>query len=166
MTKVYTLALWGNLQPNKGWVDWFRFMEDSSKLFGSPLTHFGIKGDGLGTKDIRSIDKFSKVRNVIETSKVEWLSGYSLPKDFQTAVFDYNVHMNLCSSYVSISVKESYAASLLSDSDDWMQKATRFCLFRNGMLFQMDENESPLLYVSGSSSQKSFSSMSVIKEFH
>ena len=164
--RVYTLAVWGTLHSSQGWMDWYRLMVDTSRLLGSPLTHFGIKGQGLGTTNIRSIDKFLKVEAAIESSKVDWLSGYSLPKDFQTAVFDYKVHMNLCSSYVSLSAKESFAKLILNEPDEWKRRLTTFCSFRKGLLFQMDESESPLLYVSGSSTQESFRSIAILKEFN
>lgn len=164
MTNVYTLAVWGSTDSKAGWAEWFQFMKDSSKLLGSPLTHFGIKGHGLGTKDIRPVDTFQKIQSRIESSTIDWLSGYSLPNDFQTAVFDYNVHMNRSSSYVSISAKEDFASALLADPDSWKVKAMRFCSFEKGALFQMDESESPLLFVSGSSSQDSFDSLVILSE--
>lgn len=165
MIKVYSIVVWGKITSSQGWIEWFRFMEDSSKFLGSPLTHFGIKGDGLGTKNIRSIDKFPKVEAAIKTTRVDWLSGYSLPKEFQTAVFDYNIHMNLSSSYVSFSAREAFAKPLLSDPEEWRQRVTQFCSFRTGMLFQMDESECPLLFISGSASKENFRSMNILKEF-
>ena len=140
-------------------------MREASKRLASPLTHFGIKGEGLGTKDIRPVDAFQEIQPCIESSIVEWLSGYSLPNDFQTAAFDYNIHMNRCASYVSISAKEDYSSALLNDPNSWLTKLRPFCSLKKGALFQMDEREIPLLFVSGSSSQDSIESFVMLKEF-
>lgn len=165
MTKVYTLAMWGPLRSMQSWIKWFRFMEEASSALGAPLTHFGIEGAGLGTTNIRPIGKFTKIEAAIESCSVDWLCGYSLPKDFQTAVFDYNIYMSLCSSYVSISTKESFANPLLSDLNEWKRRVSTFCSTRKAMLFQMDESECPQMYVSGASPLESFRSIVVLKEF-
>ena len=164
-TKVYTLAVWGTVQSSDVWPDWFRFMEGESKVLGAPLTHYGIEGGRLSTKKIRSIDKLLKIQAELATSDVESLSGYSLPKNFQTAVFDYEIYMILCESYAVISVKEDFAESVLKKPVEWKLKLSRFCSVDKGMLFQMDEDEVPLMYVSGACSQEEFDSMSVLKEF-
>lgn len=165
MEKVYVLALWGNRQASLGWSEWFRFIENASEVLGSPLTHFGVKGDGLGTRNIRPFSAFRKLQAVLETSTVEWLSGYSLPKDYQTAVFDYYVHISLCSSYASLCVKERFAEPLLTDPDKWKREVSRFCFCDRASLFRVDASESPLLYISGSAALEEIGSLILIKEW-
>ena len=165
MTNTVTLAVWGDFESARGWVEWFRFMEETAQLFGSPLTHFGIKGKGLGKRTLRSIKSYQKIESSIDASSVEWLCGYSLPADFETAVFDFHVYMNRSLADVSITVKEDFAAALLNDTGGWFKKAKKFCKCRRGMLFQMDEDETPDLFVSGSSPMDSFDSLKILKEF-
>lgn len=165
MEKVYVLALWGSRQTSLGWSEWFRFMENASRGLGSPLTHFGVKGDGLGTKNIRPVSALRKLQAVLEASTVEWLSGYSLPEDYQTAVFDYCVHISLCSSYASLCVKERFAEPLLSDPGQWNRELSRFCFCDRASLFQADASESPLLYISGAAAIEEIGSIKVIREW-
>jgi len=164
MTANITLAMWGT--PGiASWVEWFRFMEGAAQLLSSPLTHFGISGEGFGRKSIRPLDAFRLIESRVEESAVEWLSGYSLPNNFETAAFGYNIHMTRCSSYVAISAKEAFAPALVRDPESWKKKLMPFCGLKRGALFRMDECESPLLFVSGASSQESVDSFLMMQEF-
>ena len=165
MTNTVTLAVWGDFESARGWGEWFRFMEESARLFGSPLTHFAIQGEGLGKGTIRSIKSYQKIESSIDSSSVEWLAGYSLPNDFETAVFDFHIHMNRSLDYVLMTVKEDFASAMQSDNDVWYKIAKKFCKCRRGMLFQMDEDETPLFFVKGSSPMDSFDSLKILNEF-
>jgi len=147
MSKTTTLFLRGKMSVV--WSEWFELMTDSAKRFGRDLTHFAVNAKGLGTTKARNVAQFDEIREVVDAKEVKWLVGYSLPKGFHTAAFDYELNYSCGVSHVSLSVKDEFSAQLIDEQDYYLSIFRRLCREEVGGIFRVDETETPLLYVRG-----------------
>lgn len=67
---------------------------------------------------------------------------------------------------MTMSVKEDHAKPMLDEVAYWRSVLGQFCHFERGELFQMNDDEVPMLYIMGAAKEKEFRSMNVLERFN
>ncbi|WP_152513204.1 hypothetical protein [Clostridium sp. BL8] len=90
------------------------------------------------------------------------MSVYSLPDDFTTAAFDYNVLLTRNSKFLSMIVNKEVYLNLSLDST--LSELEKFIKLNSGEIYEMHRDESPLLYAAGLNEASEFDTLKIIKK--
>lgn len=94
---------------------------------------------------------------------IKWLSIYSLPENFTSASFDYNVLITRNKNYLSIIMNKEVYLNL--NLEETLSELKNFIELNYGEIYEMNRSESPLLYASGLNEVSEFETLKILKKF-
>lgn len=94
---------------------------------------------------------------------IKWLSIYSLPENFTSASFDYNVLITRNKKYLSIIMNKEVYLNL--NLEETLSELKNFIELNYGEIYEMNRSESPLLYASGLNEVSEFETLKILKKF-
>lgn len=90
------------------------------------------------------------------------LSLYSLPNQYKTATFDYNILVVRQDKYISVIVNKSDFEKL--DLTNLIDTLVKYIEFDSGEVYMMNRNEVPLIYASKANAKETFKSLEVLEK--
>ncbi len=85
--------------------------------------------------------------------------SYSLPNDYKSASFDYNVLSVRRDDYISLILKLSDYSKIVEEN------IIKYIEFENGSIYQMDRMEMPLIYAAKAKPIDPFKTLKIYKTF-
>lgn len=154
----------GSVEPRgELWASWLLYAEQLAQNVGFPATHVSVAGESFHSDKVLVLSRLrKKILHAAAGQAFEWLSLYSLPVDFQTAIFDYEILSSRSLEQASVAVPSNIGAAL--DGERLLQELTRFVKARSIEVFDMSRREVPALYLSGAQPPESFSTLRILKK--
>ena len=90
------------------------------------------------------------------------LSLYSLPNQYKTVTFDYNILVVRQDKYISVIVNKSDFEKL--DLTNLIDTLVKYIEFDSGEVYMMNRNEVPLIYASKANAKETFKSLEVLEK--
>lgn len=167
-----SIVLYGQIDSHNSqdWAEWYRFSTELAEQLGFPVNYLAVSGGSFKSGKVltrkraekRLLDELKKEQEILS------IGLYSLPDDFQTAVFDYKFNLlRVCDA------KEPYIL-LIVDREVFQSKSLIACIeklkkfinFNNGQIFEMDNLEVPQLYAEKVNSPSAFKTLNITKELY
>ncbi|WP_054950182.1 hypothetical protein [Numidum massiliense] len=166
-----SIVLYGEIEPSdtQSWLNFYNYCIDLAASINFPPNYLGISGESFRSGKILTINRAEKrlLKSLERKEEINSLEIYSLPEDFTTAAFDYNVYIcresdddptYLMLTFPSESFDKVYTPELLSQLKNFVD-------FQGGQVFKMSNLESPLFYASKANPPSVFKTLEVIREF-
>lgn len=146
------------------WEEWY---EDSKKIIeslGYEYNYIGIRTEKLNSGKAMKLDKNEKkVLNEIQSGEeIKHISMFSLPKDFKSASFDYDVMIVRNSQFITLTINKDDFNKI--DEQQLLILLGKYIKNSRVEIYEMDRYESPLIYASKVNPISFFKSLKVIKE--
>lgn len=104
-----------------------------------------------------------KVLNEIKSGQeIKYISMFSLPEDFQSASFDYDVMIVRNSQFTTVTVNKGDFNKI--DEQKLVQLLSKYVNKGQCEIYEMDRYESPLIYASKANPTSFFKTLKIIKE--
>ena len=160
-----SITLWGDGLIRGKWLEWYNYVGTLFEKIGYERTHIAMGSDSYTNKKIVTVSRKEKqILQILKNGgKPTRFSCYSLPKDYKTAAFGYNVMMVRESDYTTLIMNMSDFAKI--DVDSIISQLMQYIVFECGEIYQMDRAEMPLIYAARANPIDSFKSYNSIKKF-
>ena len=152
------------IDDSRIWLRWYEFSVDLFKKIEYIANYVSIKSQSMSSGKVMKIERVEKkIKKVIENGEsIRRLSLFSLPPNFSSASFDYNV----------MAVRSSDFLTLILDSDIYDNKISfeiidslkKYIKPEKGEIYTMDRYDSPLAYAFRVNPIDSFKSLNIIKK--
>ncbi|MCB2355762.1 hypothetical protein [Clostridium estertheticum] len=161
---VVSITLHGKVENEITWLDWYEYAKKIISQLGYNPNYISIESNSMKSgKVLKLKSKEKKIINLINSGEnIEWLSIYSLPDEYDSAAFDYNMIATRNSNYLSVIVNKNDYVKL--NVEDTINDLKKFIEFRNGEIYEMHRDESPLLYAAGLNEISEFDTLKIIKK--
>lgn len=160
---LVSITLYGELECEYTWLDWYKYCKKVISQLGYEPNYISIESDSIKSGKVLNLGKKEKrVLTSINNDNIEWLSIYSLPGDFITASFDYNVLLTRNTEYLSMIISKEVYSNL--NIGCTLSELRKFIKFNQGEVFEMHRDESPLLYASRLNEASEFDTLKIIKK--
>lgn len=157
-----TISITAYGHPINGWDDWYQKAKAIFKTLGYEYNYLGsnIWVDGK-IKTVTRSEK--KLLNAIQAEDIlDSVIMFSLPKDFKSASFDYDI----------LIVRKREFTTLVVNKSDYckLAEAEVTALFSNYVsnpcieIYEMDRYEMPLLYASKGNPSSFFTTLKILKQ--
>ena len=160
-----TISITFNLTASSDCELWKLWIDDAKQIvnrLGYTTTHIGYSSskNAVG-KIIESGKAETKIINAInENDMIKYISVFSLPNDYNSASFDYNVLVVRNLEYLTvISNKNDYTLDKQAEVINILRKYSGSAL---GEIYEMDKAEFPLSYAAKANPAEFYSSLRVI----
>lgn len=162
---VTSITIYGKINDESyTWKKWYEACKKIINLLGYETNYVSIESKKLNAGKVMKLENAEKklLLEIANEDEIKWISAYSLPNDFVSAAFDYNVLIVRTNDYISLIIaKEDYEKiheakliSLLKEHID----------ITYGEIYEMNRDECPLIYASKANSASSFGTLKIIKE--
>lgn len=160
-----SMVLWGNFR-NENWYEWYLDSQNLFSILGYRMTHLGVIGDAFRSKGAVTVARKEKaiLAALKRGEKPSSFSCFSLPKDFRTVAYDYDVHLVR-------DVDENFIFLTINFSDFSEEKEKAFLelmgkhfITAEGEIYQMDRSETPLMYAFKEGPLDRYQSLRVLKK--
>lgn len=144
-TKI-SITLWGNYYQKEKWIEWYEDMKNISSKLHYSFSHISIQSPSFSDKKILTIARKEKaiLSNLKKGEEPSSMSLYSLPKNFEIAMFDYDLLCARRESYISIVLKES---DYNSEIEDFVLSIIKeYINYDIGEVYSTNISELPMLY--------------------
>ena len=154
--QTVSVTIWGDGLVKKRWSDWYLDMSNIFHQLGYARTHIGIVSENYKkTKLLTVMRKEKEVLNQLNDGvEPTSLSLYSLPNQYKTATFDYNILVVRQDKYISVIVNKSDFEKL--DLTNLIDTLVKYIEFDSGEVYMMNRNEVPLIYASKANAKETF----------
>lgn len=167
-----SIVLYGVIDPKQEqtWSEWYRFSTDLADSLGCPVNYLGVSGQSFKSgKILKRKGAEKRLLNELNAGGgVESIELYSLPGNFQTAAFDFQLYMTReyrsKESYILFTVKSEFFP--LERCDSIVNILKDFIGFTNGQIFEMAIDETPQFYAAKVNSLDAFSTLRVVRELN
>lgn len=160
-----SLTIWGKLLNEYSWNEWYIDVKKISKMLGLDITHLGVISPRYQSGKVLTVSR--KEKEILQSFQggemPTDLSCYSLPKDYRTASFDYNLLIVRRESLITIIMKKEYYDDKKVDS--LITILNKYIDMDRGQIYEMDVNETPLFYARGANDISFYKTLKVIKNF-
>lgn len=158
-----SITLRGNTLKKGKWVEWYEYTCSIIHELGYDRTHLAIESDTYTTKKIVTIGRKEKqILQLLKSGlKPTSFSIFSLPKNYTTASFDYNILVVREKNYISL-ILNQYDLDKI-DVNDYVSQMKMYIEFENGEVYQMDRCEMPLIYAAQANSMDAYKTLKVFK---
>lgn len=160
-----SITLYGDGLKKQKWIEWYDYTSSVFKKLEYERTHLAIKSEEYNTEKVVTVRR--KEKQVLQLLKdgtlPESLTLFSLPKDYRSASFDYNILAVRNKEYISFIFNSQDFEKIEVNNLVWNMK--QYIEFESGEIYQMDRSEMPLIYAAKANSVNSFKSLTVLKEF-
>lgn len=150
-------------RDNDNWINWYEDSKNIVNFLGYSVTHIGIESTSLHSGKVLSIKRSEKkvLKSIQNGDKIEYISLYSLPDEYSSASFDYNVLLARECGYLTIIINKS-------DYDDEKKRCILNILKKyfdsaSYEVYEMDRKECPLLYASKDNPASFFETLNIIE---
>ncbi|ARU60934.1 hypothetical protein CBW65_07440 [Tumebacillus avium] len=145
-----TIVLYGELdeKDGQGWLNWLEYAQNLSGRLGFPANYVGVRGETFKSGKVLTLKRTVKrIQKAVENNEqIQNISFYSLPDDFGTAIFDYDVYLSRCSDYAQVLVTMSSERYARIDSQEVIDELKQHIRFSSGEVFTMSRRDVPSLY--------------------
>lgn len=146
------------------WYEWYEDAKKTIELLGYECNYVGTRTSKLNSGKVMKLSgNEKKVLNEIKSGQeIKYISMFSLPEDFKSASFDYNVMIVRNSSFITLIVNKDDFNKI--DKKNTLQRLSKYV--SNGIveIYEMDRYESPLIYASKANPISSFKTLKIIKD--
>lgn len=159
-----SITLYG-ANNNLKWEEWFNLAISIIEKVGLSPTHISLESTNYKSgRVIKFKTGEKKVFDALENKEnIEWLSIYSLPSNYKSATFDYEVLIIRKHTYINIIMNKSVFECI--DYEWLIEKFKPYLNFDKGEIYEMNRLECPLLYAEKVNRIKSYKSLNIIEEF-
>lgn len=149
---------------NDKWIEWYNDAKKIINLFGYEASHVGIESTKLKLGKVMKLPRNEKkIISAIESGEeVKYISIFSLPKDYESASFDYNVLLVRDYDYITITTNKSDFYNV--DEEIIIKILKKHIEEGLGEIYEMDREEFPLIYAVKANPISSFKSLKIIKK--
>lgn len=150
---------------NDLWESWLFDAQLISELLGYKSTHFGFTTSKNKSGKIKEINNASKKigQAIEEGQRIKHISIFSLPPNFESASFDYNVMVVRSIKYVTVIMKaQDYSEVTRLKITNILNKYIHKC---DGEIFEMLKSEFPLSYSAKANNAQYYKTLNIIKAF-
>lgn len=161
---VRSISLYGEVVDDKNeWLNWYKQAKSIINLLGYEANYFSIEGGGMKSGKVMRINRSEKklLESVGNLNGIKWMSIYSLPKDYKSASFDYDVLLVRNIEYVTLIASKSDFKEI--NEDALIDLLKEHVNVKSGEIYEMERDECPLLYVSRVNSLSSFKTLKIMK---
>lgn len=162
---VRSVTLYGKVIDEKNeWLNWYEKAQHITKLLGYDANYFSIEGEKMASGKVMNIKRCEKklLEIIKKSSSIQWLSVYSLPLNYESASFDYNVLLTRDSESVTLMAHKDDLKKI--DEDELIDLLKEHIKIKNGEIYEMERDECPLLYASKVNPLYFFKTLQVIKK--
>lgn len=152
----------GEINDND-WGQWYNDAKNIVKLVGYNTTHIGISGIKFKSEKVLDIRRYEKkiVDSINNGDAINYISLYSLPKNYESASFDYDVFLAREKGYVTLIMNK---LDFKCEHEDVLIEILRKHINVNsGEIYEMDRDEVPLLYAAKDNVPETFKSLKILK---
>lgn len=148
------------------WGEWYDDAKSIIESLGYEYNYVGIRSQRLKSGKVMKLSRNEKkVNDEIQSGQeIRYISMFSLPQDFQSASFDYNVMIVRNSQFITITINKSDLNRI--DEKELIKLLKKYVKNCYGEIYEMDRYESPLIYASKANPVSFFKSLKVIKEIN
>jgi hypothetical protein len=162
---LISITLYGEIKENrKKWINWYEDAKKIVKSLGYEPNYFSVESSALKFGEVMELEKNEKklLKAIEAEDKIEWIAVYSLPLDYSSASFDYDVLLARTNEYVTFITNISDFNKI--NEEFLVSSLKKYILCKEGEIYEMDRDESPLIYASKANPPSSFSTLKVIKK--
>ena len=158
-----SLTLWGKLLNEHSWNEWYIDVKKIFGVLGLDVTHLGVISSRYHSGKVLTVSRKEKeiLRSFEEGELPTSFSCYSLPKDYRTAAFDYNLFIVRREDLITIIMKEEYYDA--DKVDSFITIINKYIDMERGQIYEMDINDLPLFYARGANDISFYKTLKVIK---
>ena len=153
-----------NIDNDFKWAEWYEDAKKIIKSLGYEYNYVGIRTKKLNSGKVMKLDRNEKkVLNEIQNGEeINYISLFSLPQDFKSASFDYDVMIVRNFRFITLIVNKSDFKKI--DEEQLLLLLAKYIEGLRVEIYEMDRYESPLIYASKANPASFFKSLNVIKE--
>lgn len=163
--RTISLTMWGKLLNKYSWNEWYIDVKKIFEMLGLDITHLGIDSPRYHSGKVLTVSRKEKeiLKSFEEGEIPTSFACYSLPKDYRTAAFDYNLFISRREEYITIIMKEEYYNAEKVDS--FITILNKYIDLERGQIYEMDVSDLPLFYAGGANDISFYKTLRVIKNF-
>ncbi|MCM3359757.1 hypothetical protein [Psychrobacillus sp. MER TA 171] len=167
-----SIVLYGKIDQtySNNWSKFYNNAKEFTTKLGFSPTHIGIYGQSFKTGEIKDINKIENklVKSLEKNEETLAISIYSLPENFSSAAFDYEVYISLENLddklYMLIATFKDEIYNFV-DERDFIEEFSNYIKFEAGQIFKLSNLESPQIYASKANSLQTFKTLEILKDF-
>jgi hypothetical protein len=165
-----SIVLYGGIDTvdSSVWLGFYHYAVGLIEGLNLNPNYLGITGKSFKSGKITTLNRTQKklIKSLDEGEGIESLEIYSLPDDFTTAAFDYEVYICRTSQLDPPHLITTFSNHLfdLLDHGAVISKLKEFINFESGQVFELKSLESPQIYASRANSPAAFKSLTIIRD--
>ena len=163
--ETISITIYGqNIENNFKWENWYEDAKKIIKSLGYEYNYVGIRTQKLNSGKVMKLSRNEKkILNEIQGGQeIKYISMFSLPQDFKSASFDYDVMIVRNSKFITLTVNKSDFNKI--HEQKLLLLLSQYINNVHGEIYEMDRYESPLIYASRANPTSFFKSLKIIKE--
>ncbi len=163
--ETISITIYGeNIDNDFKWEEWYKDAKKIIESLGYDYNYVGVRTQKLNSGKVMKLGRNEKkVLNEIKSSQeIKYISMFSLPEDFQSASFDYDVMIVRNSQFTTLTVNKGDFNKI--DEQKLLQLLSKYIDNVHGEIYEMDRYESPLIYASKATPISFFKTLKIIKE--
>jgi predicted HNH restriction endonuclease len=163
--ETISITVYGqNSDDDFKWEEWYEDAKKIIEALGYNYNYVGIKTQKLNSGKVMKLSRNGKkVLNEIQSGQeIEHISMFSLPEDFKSASFDYNVMIVRNSQFITVTINKGDFNKI--DKQRLLLLLSKYFNNLHGEIYEMDRYESPLIYASKANPTSFFKSLKIIDE--
>jgi len=148
---------------NYKWLEWYEDFKKIIKSIGYEYNYVGISSKKLNSGKIMTVKRSeSKVINELQNAEeIKSISLFSLPKDYKSASFDYDVMIVRNVKFITIIMNKSDYLKI--NEEEILLLFRKYLNNISVEVYEMDRYESPLIYANKVNPESSFESLKKLK---
>jgi hypothetical protein len=163
--ETISITVYGeNIDNDFKWEQWYEDAKKIIKLLGYDYNYVGIRTQKLNSRKVMKLNRNEKkVLSEIQSNReIKHISMFSLPQDFQSASFDYDVMIVRNSQFITLTINKSDFNKI--DEQQLLLLLSKYINNLHGEIYEMDRYELPLIYASKANPTSFFKTLKIIKE--
>lgn len=161
--KTVSITIYGEADDKSSvWSSWINYVEALTAQLHYPSTHVSVRGDTFKSAKVTVFNRTKKrlLKALEKEEGFKWISFYSLPDDFKTAAFDYEILAARTANFVTLILSEAIFSQI--DVDQVVEELKAFIVFREGEIYELDIEETPMIYATKCNSVSSFKTLKIL----
>lgn len=162
MTKSYTFN--GNIETSyESWEQWINNAYTICDILGYEINYYDFSVMGKISGKIHPISgmrrKLTNIQNKEDT--IKGMSLIVLPKEYESAAFDYIITLARNKNYVTLVINQEYGMNI--DETAIIKLLRRNITPSSGEIYEMDIYECPEFYAAKANAKEYFKSLKVVE---
>lgn len=145
---VVSITLYGTFEKNFNWLDWLNYCEKKFLEYNYEPNYIGFRSETVKINKVLQLKRknnINKILNAINNNeKIEFLTIYSLPKNFRQAVFDYNMYIRRNDKCIEMVMEKDLCLNL--NINELIDDLKSFIVLDKGEVFEISRKECPFSY--------------------